>query len=132
MNLRTWLVGGVSALLGLCLALAIIGQSEAQTPSGYSRDLPADQSPPSFRLPPKVTKPFVDETTLAMTQAEASELEYRKAIDANREKPGTVAESEIERLHRKYTDDMLSALRKQVQAQQAEINELRTVRVRPI
>ena len=134
MKLRILLVGCVSASAGLCTGLVLVGPGIAQTPPGYSRDLPGEPPPPS-NLPPndiEATEVVLDETEIATAKAEASEAEYRIAIKANREKPGSVPASDVEMLYRTYTDEMLSALRKQVKSLSAELRESKRARVRPV
>jgi DNA-binding transcriptional regulator YhcF (GntR family) len=139
MNLRTIVIGGLPAVFGVFLTLAIVASTVAQRTPGYSRDLLADPLLPSLRSPAKVAEVKPDEVKNAIALAEASESEYRKAIEANRRQPGAISESEVERLYRTYSDDMLSALRKDVKALHAEIEQLRktvedmsTVKVRPL
>jgi len=134
MNLRMLFVGCLSASAGLCTGLVLIGPGIAQTGPGYSRDLPGDPLP-SRELPPKLveaTEVVLDETAILTAKAEASEAEYRSAMKSNREKPGTVSASDVERLYRTYTDEMLSTLRKQVQSLRNELRESTRARVRPV
>ena len=134
MKLRILLVGCISASAGLCTGLVLVGPGIAQTPPGYSRDLPGEPPPPTD-LPPneiEAIEVVLDETAIATAKAEASEAEYRIAIKANREKPGTVSASDVERLYRTYSDEMLSALRKQVQSLRDELRESKRPRFRPV
>jgi hypothetical protein len=124
MTLRTLLVGGLLALVGLFAGIAIGGKTAAQ------QTTPGDPPPQPLQFPKRLVEPAEDETTVAMKLAKTNESAYRNAIDINKKKPGTVADMEVERLHRLYVDDMLTLLRKQVEAQQAQIQMLRTPRTR--
>src|SRR5437763_1801791 len=119
MKMRMSVIGGASAILGLCLALIVMGQPTEGSAPGYARDIPGDPQLPPARLPVRKTKVVVDETASAMRAAASSELDYRSAMDANKKQPGTVSAAEVERLRQVYTDNMLEALRRQVESQQA-------------
>jgi hypothetical protein len=87
-------VGFLSGFAGFCIGLVLVGPGIAQTRPGYSRNLPADRAP---------SNPLDAEA-----KAEASEAAYVAAISANRVKPGTFSESDVELLYRTYTDEMLT------------------------
>jgi hypothetical protein len=131
MTLHTLLVGSGIVLCVLLAAVAVGEKTSSETAPRYSRDIPADPPPPPtrFRKVQPTLKPL-DEATIAMDRAEASEADYRSAVEANKQQPGKIADAEIERLYRVYSENMLAALRKRVESQQDQINQLRVAQFR--
>jgi polyhydroxyalkanoate synthesis regulator phasin len=150
MILRTSVFVGVAAL-AVGMTLVIGSSTVAQAPKGYSRDIPGEETPSvvpnqyqnRYRLrampAPTAAQEMAEAAKKATAEADAAESEYRNAVEANRKEPGTMPEAEVERLHRIYSDSLLSATSKQVRSLRAEVDELRsqvqdlkTVKVRPL
>src|SRR5690348_6993787 len=94
----------ILSLPGICLALSAVAANEAQS-TRKDRDWPARAIP--------------DKHLRGMLRADVDEVKeieatYRNALDSNRERAGAVADSEIDRLHRLYTERLLSITSRQV------------------
>lgn len=117
-------------LPGICLALALSAPTEAQALFRKKNDLPAIAIPKRYR-PAGLAEAVHDLKRL--------EAAYSSAVESNQNNPGTVAADEVDRLHRVYSDLLISVTSKQVTLLQAEVDELRkeiqdikSVKIRPL
>lgn len=123
------LVVVLCAVPAVCLALSTVLASESQ-PTKDDRDWPARAI--SERRMPGMLRNDIEE-------ARRAEAAYRSALDSNREQAGSVADGEVDRIRRLYTERLLSVTSRQVTLLQAEVESLRkevqtlkTVRVVPV